>query len=192
MPKVLFFATEDWFFASHFVAVADAARAQGLDLVVATRVRHHRAQLETKGIRVLALDVARKSLGLLTGIRNLVSAIRIVRAERPDVVHCIALRPVVMGGIATKLWAGCPLILALTGLCLLWVERGWRVRFLRGLVRTIVGSWLRGPNTLYLFENRDDPQEFGLDPGGPEVTIVGGPGSTRQSFQRCRSRPPRR
>jgi glycosyltransferase involved in cell wall biosynthesis len=182
MPKVLFFVTEDWFFASHFLPMAHAAHAQGLDVVVATRVRDHRSQLEAKGIRVLALDVERKSLGLLTGIRNLLSAIRIVRAERPDVVHCIALRPVVMGGIATKLGNGCPLILALTGLGLLWVERGWGARFLRCLVRTIVGSWLRGPNTRYLFENRDDPREFGLDPSGREVTIVGGAGADASEF----------
>jgi glycosyltransferase involved in cell wall biosynthesis len=182
MPKVLFFVTEDWFFASHFLPMAHAAHAQGLDVVVATRVRDHRSQLEAKGIRVLALDVERKSLGLLTGIRNLLSAIRIVRAERPDVVHCIALRPVVMGGIATKLGSGCPLILALTGLGLLWVERGWGARFLRCLVRTIVGSWLRGPNTRYLFENRDDPREFGLDPSGREVTIVGGAGADASEF----------
>jgi glycosyltransferase involved in cell wall biosynthesis len=182
MPKVLFFVTEDWFFVSHFLAMAGAARAQGLDLVVATRVRDHRAQLETNGIRVHALNVERKSLGLLTGIRNLMSAIRIVRAERPDVVHCIALRPVVMGGIATKLGARCPLILAPTGLGLLWVERGWGAGLLRGLVRAIVGSWLRGPNTRYLFENRDDPREFGLDPDGPEVTIVGGAGADAAEF----------
>jgi glycosyltransferase involved in cell wall biosynthesis len=182
MPKMLFFVTEDWFFVSHFLPMAHAARAQGLDLVVAARVRDHRAQLETEGIRVIALDVERKSLGPLTGIRNLVSAIRIVRAERPDIVHCIALRSVVMGGIATKIGAGCPLILALTGLGLLWVERGWGARFLRCLVRTIVGSWLRGPNTRYLFENRDDPPEFGLDPGGREVTIVGGAGVDAAEF----------
>jgi glycosyltransferase involved in cell wall biosynthesis len=182
MPKVLFFVTEDWFFASHFLPMASAARAQGLELVVATRVRNHRAQLERKGIRVLALDVERKSLGLLTGIRNLVSAIRIVRAERPDVVHCIALRPVVMGGIAAKLGIGCALILAPTGLGLLWVERGWTARLLRGVIRFIVGRWLRGPSTRYLFENRDDPREFGLDPDGPEVTVVGGAGVDAAEF----------
>jgi glycosyltransferase involved in cell wall biosynthesis len=45
-----------------------------------------------------------------------------------------------------------------------------------------VGSWLRGPNTRYLFENCDDPREFGLDPGGPEVTIVGGAGADAAEF----------
>ena len=42
--------------------------------------------------------------------------------------------------------------------------------------------WLRGPNTHYLFENRDDPREFWLDPDGPEVTIVGGAGVDPAQF----------
>lgn len=183
MSKVLFFVTEDWFFASHFLPMAAAARAQGFEAVVATRVRNHRERLEAEGIRVIALDVERKSVSLLMGIRNLVSAFRIVRAERPDIVHCIALRPVIMGGIATKLGAaGTPLVLAPTGLGLLWLEHGWGVRSLRALVRTVLGSWLRGRNTHYMFENRDDPGEFGLDPDGDEVTIVGGAGADASEF----------
>jgi glycosyltransferase involved in cell wall biosynthesis len=35
---------------------------------------------------------------------------------------------------------------------------------------------LRGPATHYLFENSEDPREFGLDPVGANVTIVGGAG----------------
>jgi hypothetical protein len=99
-----------------------------------------------------------------------------VRSERPDVVHCIALRSIVVGGLATKFSRGAALVLVPTGLGHLWVEQGLPARLVRGVVRWIVGSWLRGPNTHYLFENRDDPREFGLDPDGAEVTIVGGAG----------------
>ncbi len=182
MPKLLFFVTEDWFFVSHFLPMARAARELGFDVVVAARVRNDRARLEAEGIRVIALNAERRSLGVLEGVRNLLGAIRIARAERADIVHCIALRPVVIGGIATKLGAGGALVLAPTGLGLLWVERGLGTRMMRGLVRMIVGSWLRGADTRYLFENRDDPREFHLDPDGPEVTIVGGAGVDPAQF----------
>ena len=67
-------------------------------------------------------------------------------------------------------------MLAPTGLGHLWIERGIAVRVARKIVSAIVGSWLRGPRTRYLFENRDDPGEFGLDPDDADVTIVGGAG----------------
>jgi glycosyltransferase involved in cell wall biosynthesis len=182
MPKLLFFVTEDWFFVSHFLPMARAARQAGFDVAVATRIRKDGARLEAEGLRVISLEAERWSLGVLDGLRNLARAIKIVRAERPDLVQCIALRSVVIGGIATKLGTGASLILAPTGLGHLWVEEGRAIRILRGMVRWIVGSWLRGPNTRYLFENRDDPREFRLDPDGPEVTIVGGAGVDPAQF----------
>ena len=176
MPKLLFFVTEDWFFVSHFLPMARAARAAGFDVAVATRVRNDGARLEAEGLRVIALNAERGSLSMLEAIRNLASAIKIVRAERADVVHCVALRSVVICGVAARLASGGTLVLAPTGLGNLWVEQDATTRILRGIVRLTVGWWLRGPKTHYLFENRDDPREFWLDPDGPEVTIVGGAG----------------
>lgn len=182
MPKLLFFVTEDWFFVSHFLPMARAAREAGFDVAVAARVREGGARLEAEGLKVIPLDAERGSLGLFEGVRNLARAIKIVRGERPDVVHCIALRSIVVGGAAAKFASDAALVLAPTGLGQLWVEQGPTARFLRTMVRFIVGSWLRGPNTHYLFENRDDPREFGLDPDGAEVTIVGGAGVDPAQF----------
>jgi len=182
MPKLLFFVTEDWFFVSHFLPMARAAREAGFDVAVATRVRKDGARLKAEGLKVIPLEVERGSLGPLEGFRNLARAIKIVRSERPDVVHCIALRSIVVGGIASQFGTGSGLILAPTGLGHLWVDQGPMARLLRAIVRWIVGSWLRGAKTRYLFENRDDPHEFGLDPDGPEVTIVGGAGVNPLQF----------
>ena len=41
---------------------------------------------------------------------------------------------------------------------------------------------MRGGRTRYLFENAEDPLEFGLDPGGRDVTIVGGAGVDPADF----------
>ena len=51
-----------------------------------------------------------------------------MREERADIVHCIALRPVVIGGLAAKLVGTGALVLAPTGLGHLWIERGIAVR----------------------------------------------------------------
>jgi glycosyltransferase involved in cell wall biosynthesis len=179
MRKILYFITEDWFFASHFLPMARAANDAGLAVVVAARI--HDRRLATAGLRVIALDIERKSLGPFEGLRNLVQAYKIVRAERPDIVHCIALRPVVLGGLAARLAGAGALVLAPTGLGQLWVERGFSVRLVRPIIRATIAC-LRGPRTRFLFENRDDPREFHLDPAGPEVTIVGGAGVDPADF----------
>src|SRR4029077_2902359 len=124
MPKVLYLITEDWFFASHFMPMARAARYAGFDAVVATRVGDKAQGIAAEGFRVVPMDVRRHGFGPFEVLSNIVQAYRVVRAERPDIVHAIALKPVVLGGIAAKL-AGAPrLVLAPTGLGHLWTETG--------------------------------------------------------------------
>src|SRR5215468_340288 len=161
MTKILYLVTEDWFFVSHFLPMARAARAAGMEVVVAARVRGHAERLAAEGLRVIPLDVERRSLGLLEGVRNLARVRTILRAERPDIVHCIALRPVVIGGLVARLAGAKAIVLAPTGLGQSWTEQGPVAQLVRAVVRFAVAR-SQGPRTRFLFENRDDPVEFGL------------------------------
>jgi hypothetical protein len=187
MPKILYLVTEDWFFVSHFLPMAQVARDCGFEVVIATRVGDAGKRLAAEGFRVIPVSGERGSLSLLRGMRDFRQAFAIVRAERPSIVHCISLRPVVIGGLAAKLAGARQIILAPTGLGNLWVDRGLAVGFIRAIARWVVGSWIRGPRTHYLFENRADPRAFDLDPDGSEVTIVAGAGQGfgRSITSRC-------
>ena len=101
-PKLLYLVTEDWFFATHFFPMVRAARGAGFDVVVATRVRDHAAQIEREGCRIIPFENERKRIGPLEVLRTVARLIGLVRAERPDAVHCIALRMVVLGGLAAR------------------------------------------------------------------------------------------
>jgi len=182
MPKLLYLVTEDWFFVSHFLPMARTARAAGFEVVVATRVRNHAPRIEAEGIRVVSLENERRSLGIMEALRGFFRIARIVRVERPDIVHCIALRMVAIGGLAARAGGAKRLVLAPTGLGLLWSEDTAANRFARAVLRFIVGTWLRGKNTHYLFENTDDPREFGLQ-DSPAVTIVPGAGVAPEEYQ---------
>ena len=182
MRKILFLISEDWFFASHFLPMARAARAGGFEVAVATRVKKHRARIEAEGARVISLDLDRGSLAAVGLLREFNQLRRIVRSERPDIVHCIALRMVILGGLAAKSARAKALVLAPTGLGHLWTANGPTERLLRPLVRAIVGRWLRDVRTHYLFENSDDPGEFGLAARDRQVTVVAGAGVQPEDF----------
>jgi glycosyltransferase involved in cell wall biosynthesis len=182
MPKVLYLANEDWVFVSHFLPLAQAARDCGYQTAVAARLREHGERLKAEGLAVFPVQGSRSSFNPLAIAREFAQLFKIARAERADIVHCISLRPIVIGGLAARL-AGAPtLVLSLTGLGHLWLEHGIFVRLVRRIVRVAVGSWLRGPRTHYVFENRDDPHEFGLDPDSASVTIIGGAGVNPADF----------
>ena len=182
MPKLLYLITEDWFFVSHFLPMAQAARECGYQVAVATRVRDAGELIKANGIAVIPVESRRGSFSPLVALRDFIQLFSIVRAERPDIVHCIALRPIMIGGLAARLAGTKALILAPTGLGYLWLKPGVMGRLIRGAVRFVVGSLLYGSGTRYLFENREDPVALGLDPDAANITVVGGAGVDPAEF----------
>ncbi len=162
--------------------MARAAREAGFDVAVATRIGTHADRISAEGIRVIPLEQERSSLAPLEIVRYIANARRVIRDEDPDIVHCIALRSAVLGGLAARVAKVPHLVLAPTGLGHLWIEHGFGPFLARRVTRHVIGSMLRRPQTRYIFENHEDPKEFGLDPNAPEVTIIGGAGVDEAQF----------
>lgn len=174
--SVLFLITEDWFFVSHFLPMARKAHAMGLDVTVVTRVRAHRAEIEATGARVIALDAERSSLNPLAVLRYLRTLTRLLKEERPDILHCVALRVILLGGVAARLARIRNRVYAVTGFGFLGARQDLVGRMARLGLRAVLRGPLDGPGTRYLFENDDDPRVLGLEPTDPRVLIVGGAG----------------
>ncbi|QFU17772.1 glycosyltransferase [Microvirga thermotolerans] len=173
--KLAFVVTEDWFFVSHFLPMLRAAKELGLDVTVVTRVRAHRAAIEALGARVVPLDAERRSLNPMAAGYAAGQLAAILKAEKADLVHCIALRGILVGGAAAAMAGIGRRVYALTGLGFLGARTDLVGRTARRAVRLLVRG-LETNGTRYLFENADDPRLLGLDPDGPRVTLVGGAG----------------
>lgn len=174
--RIAFIVTEDWFFVSHFLPMLRAAKELGLDVIVITRVGKHAHVIENLGARVVPLDIERGHLGFLSIGSSIARIAQTLRREKIDLIHCIALRCVVTGGLAATLAGVKGKILAVTGGGLLAADRGAKAAVgrltLRGLLRLIRS---RGKNH-FLFENVSDPNTFGLDAANAGVTVLGGAG----------------
>jgi glycosyltransferase involved in cell wall biosynthesis len=102
-PKLLFLVTEDWYFCSHRLPVARAARDAGFEVLVAARARDHSGQIREEGFALRALGWRRRGDGLRGAARAVIAIARLYRQERPDIVHHVALKPVLFGGLARAL-----------------------------------------------------------------------------------------
>jgi glycosyltransferase involved in cell wall biosynthesis len=105
-PKLLFLVTEDWYFCSHRLPVARAARDAGFEVVVATRVQGHGAQIAEEGFALRPLAWRRRGDGIAGAARAIAAIARLYRLERPDILHHVALKPVLFGGFARALAFG--------------------------------------------------------------------------------------
>lgn len=183
-PRIVFVVTEDWFAASHFLPMIRAAGELGLEPAVVTRVRDHRAVLEAAGARVVPLEAERRSLNPMAAGYAAGQLAATLKAIRPDILHCIALRSILVGGAAAVLAGIDRRVYALTGLGYL----GARPDLVGRAARLAIRSALRGPlqsaGTRFLLENEDDARMLGLDPADTgRVTIVGGAGVDPDRFR---------
>ena len=102
-PKLLFLVTEDWYFCSHRLPVARVAREVGFEVVVAARVREHGRQILDEGFALRPIAWRRRGDGLAGAGRAVRAIARLYRDECPDILHHVALKPVLFGGLARTL-----------------------------------------------------------------------------------------
>ena len=174
----MIFVTEDWFFVSHFLSIAKAARADGFAVSVHVRVGTPalRARIEAEGISVLPSLHSRGTFGPVAMVRHVSRFVRLLRRERPDVLHLISVRLIVLGGLAALLARVPARVQAVTGLGLIAASPTARARFARRGLGWLLRGPLGGRKVAYVFENREDPELLGMRPDAADVTIVGGAG----------------
>ena len=181
---MLYFAGEDWFFVSHFLSVAAAAREAGFETAVVTRLRDpaHARTIRAAGVRLIETVHERGHLGPLRVFSHVLGFARILRAEKPAVLHLISLRLILLGAVAGILTGSRRRVHAVTGLGFLGASRTPASRALRAVFGFLLRWPLGGARVQYVFENEDDPALLGMSAGGPRVTIVGGAGVDAAQF----------
>lgn len=158
VPTLLFVVTEDWYFVSHRLPLAIAARDAGYRVAVATRVRDHGPQIIAAGIELLPLSrLRRSSLSPWRELMAVVELAGVMRRWRPEIVHLVALKPVVYGALAARLGgSGAARVNALAGLGFVFVQGRKLAQFLRPFVKLAFRWSLNGRRTVTIVQNPDD------------------------------------
>ncbi len=155
-PLLIYLVTEDWYFWSHRLPMARAAQAAGFRVAVATRVAQHGPRIEEAGFTLMPLAWRRRSLNPLALIRAVWAIARLYRRHRPAVVHHVAMKPIVLGGLAAWLARVPAVVNAPTGLGTLFIGRRWTARLLAQLVYPLLGWLLRRRPSRVIVQNGDD------------------------------------
>lgn len=154
--KLMFVVNVDWFFLSHRLPVALEALRQGYQVHIATGLTDKLDDFLQHGMVVHPLALDRSSAGLGNAWRTTVELWRVFRAVRPDVVHLVTIKPVLMGGLAARL-AGVPaVVVAVSGLGFVFMAHGAKAVVRRWIVGKLYGVALGHRNLKVIFQNPDD------------------------------------
>lgn len=159
-PKLLYFVTEDWYFCSHRLPLAVAAKSAGYDVSLVTHVNAHGEVIRKAGIRLIPFDLSRRGMNPLSELAVLARLIKVYRKEKPDILHHVAMKPVLYGSLAAR-FSGVPCVVnALAGLGYIFTSDAPKARCLRPIVASAFKSLLNRKKTRLILQNDDDRKLF--------------------------------
>jgi glycosyltransferase involved in cell wall biosynthesis len=176
-PRLLYLMNEALFFTTHRMAVALAARDAGFEVHVAAPYMADSVEtIRANGFRYHDVPLDRGSLRPLAELRLLAAFHRLLSEVRPDLLHAVAMKPVLYGGLLARLTRVPAVVHAVTGLGYLFLRSGPAMALTRSLVKRLYRVALGHPNGRAIFQNPDDLRLFldgGLVEPGRAVTIKG-------------------
>jgi len=182
--RLMIVVTEDWYFWSHRIGLAMAARDAGYEVTVVTRVGDFGDRIRSLGLGLVDVDFAR---GRLSPWPNL-GTVRVLRDVyqrwAPHLVHHVALKPVVLGSLAAA-HTGVPAVVnALAGLGTVLTSDHPKARVARPILRPALGWALRRPRSRTIVQNPENA-EFAKSLGAPpeRISLVRGAGVDIQRFR---------
>lgn len=153
-PRIIYVITEDWYFWSHRLDLARAARDAGYAVTIATHVTNHGDRILQEGFELAPLPLERRSMNPIREMPVIFSLIRLYQRLRPALVHHVALKPIVYGSMAASI-ARVPLVVnAFAGLGYTFMERTPHLS--RWVAKTLLELAMKSPRSFALVQNTDD------------------------------------
>ena len=165
MKKLLFFVTEDWYFVTHRLDLAVAAKQAGYDVTIVTQISQYESLIRDSGLNLVPISMSRRSLNIFTELAFIFRLYRIYKRINPDVVHNVTFKPVIYGTLVARLLGVKKVVNALAGLGFLFRSATTKAKLLKALVRRVLYFLLNSPKCALILQNPDDfraIQEIGV------------------------------
>jgi glycosyltransferase involved in cell wall biosynthesis/GT2 family glycosyltransferase len=182
--KIALLIAEDWFALSHFRPLIAVLKEIAQSVVIITRSSGRLSEVEALGVRVIDFDFRRASSNPVLMVKLAWALSRVLKSERPDVLHLVAIKPIVLAGLALKLISVPHVVVHVTGQGLLGVATSPLLRLYRFAMLRVLASLVRHPASYLLVENPDDLASLrvGAADPGPRFAILGGAGVDPDAF----------
>ncbi|HSS63985.1 MAG TPA: glycosyltransferase family 4 protein, partial [Gammaproteobacteria bacterium] len=183
-PKLLYLVTEDWYFCSHRLPIARAARDAGFEVLVATRVDRHADAIRSEGFQLFPLKLRRRGMHPWRELAALIEIVKLYRRVRPEIVHHVAMKPVIYGSIAARFSGVSTVVNALAGLGYVFASSSLRARLLRPFVRLALRGLISGRGRHAVVQNPDDRHLMqGIGIPERQLSIIRGSGVDVTAFR---------
>ncbi|WP_445427646.1 glycosyltransferase family 4 protein [Alishewanella sp. HL-SH05] len=156
MKKIIFLVNVDWFFISHRLPIAIAAKNSGYDVHIACNFTEHYVLLESYGFTLHHIPFDRSGGGIRHELNTLFRIRQVFKDVKPELVHAVTIKPVLYGGLVGRVLGIKNMVYAVSGLGLVFVAEGFAARVRRFLVTALYKFSLGVKNFRVIFQNPVD------------------------------------
>lgn len=154
--KILFVVNAPGFFLSHRLPLALTAKKAGCDVHVATADGPEVESIQAYGIRHHAVQFARSGQNPTDEFKTFIRLINLFRRLKPDLVHLVTIKPVLYGGLASRIAGIKSVVAAISGLGTVFLATSVPTRMRRWIVTRLYSAALKQKNLAVIFQNPDD------------------------------------
>lgn len=156
MKTILYFVSEDWYFCSHRLPIARKALTEGFKVVVVTRVNKHKDIIESEGFELAPIEIKRGGMNLLSEFKTIFALYSYYKKYNPDIVHHVAIKPVIYGTVVARLIGSIKIVNAMAGMGFVFISNKKRVKLLRFFVHQLFRFLFNNKNIRLILQNKDD------------------------------------
>lgn len=157
--RLLIVVNSDWFFLSHRLPIAKAARERGYDVHIAAIDTGQGKTIEQEGLRFHPLPLTTSGTNPFRELWAIFALFRLYRKIRPDIVHHVTIKPILYGSLVAWLFPGMRVVNAVSGLGYMFTDAA-RAKVLRPVIRFLYRLALGHPRSAAIFQNREDRERF--------------------------------
>jgi len=156
MKTIIYFVSEDWYFCSHRLPIARKALENGFKVVVITRVNKHRGIIESEGFELAPIEIKRGGMNLFSELRTISTLYSYYKKYNPDIVHHVAIKPVIYGTLVARFIGSIKIVNAMAGLGFVFISNKKRIKLLRFFVHQLFRFLFNNKNSRLILQNKDD------------------------------------
>ncbi|MBS0185262.1 MAG: glycosyltransferase family 4 protein [Proteobacteria bacterium] len=158
---LLYVITEDWGLFTHRIDLARRAQKAGYRVGIACSVKNHGKKIEAENFDLYPLkSLKRGSLNPFRDVLAFWELFSLYRKIRPDILHQVALKPVLYGSIAARLAKVPAIVNALGGLGYLFIDTSFKVKSIRFFLLRLLKWAFHCKNVSLILQNPEDKKVF--------------------------------
>lgn len=183
-PRLLLLITDDWYFRSHRFDLAKEARDAGMEVLVSTLADDDGKWINQAGFKYLPIPFVKGSRNPLRELSAVVKLTQLYRRERPDIVHHVAMKPVLYGSWAARLAGIRAVVNAFGGLGCVFTSGGMQCRVLRIGLRIGLRTALALPHSRVVLQTAHDRERLIREKiiGRDQTMVIRGVGVDTAAF----------